>query len=83
VFAQAPQGGRGLLPLASARPAELPEFAGGPLVVMNQVVQVELVDLAGLELGEPGSHVFEQGSQLALVVCGDQLPRGTTIGLVP
>jgi hypothetical protein len=50
---------------------------------MNQVVQVELVDLAGVELGEPGSRGFEQASQLALVVGGDQPPRGTTIGLVP
>jgi hypothetical protein len=50
---------------------------------MNQVVHVELIDLAGVELGEPGAHVFEKGSQLALVIGGDQLPRGTTIGLVP
>jgi hypothetical protein len=47
---------------------------------MNQVVHVELIDLAGVELGE---HVFEKCSQLALVIGGDQLSRGTTIGLVP
>jgi hypothetical protein len=50
---------------------------------MNQVVHVELIDLAGVELGEPGAHVFEKCSQLALVIGGDQLSRGTTIGLVP
>jgi hypothetical protein len=83
VLAPVRQRVRGLLPLASARPAELPKFGGGPLVVVNQVVHVELIDLAGVELGEPGAHVFEKGSQLALVIGGDQLPRGTTIGLVP
>ena len=50
---------------------------------MNQVVHVELVDLAGVELGEPGAHVLEQCSQLGLVIGGDQLSRGTTIGLLP
>jgi hypothetical protein len=49
---------------------------------MNQTVQVELVDLPRVELEESGTHVFEQCSQLALVISGDQLSRGTTIGLV-
>jgi hypothetical protein len=49
---------------------------------MNQGVQVELIDLAGVELGEPDPHVFEQRSQLALVVGGDQLSGAATIGLV-
>jgi len=49
---------------------------------MNQPVHVELVDRAGVELGEPVAHVFEKCSQLALVIGGDHLPRGTAIGLV-
>ena len=48
---------------------------------MNQVIQVELVDLAGVELGEAGAYVLEQCSQLRLLIGGDELPRGTTIGL--
>jgi hypothetical protein len=83
VLAPVRQRARGLVPLASARPAELPKLGGGPLVVMNQIVHVELIDLTGVELSEPGAHVFEKSSQLALVIVGGQLPRGTTIGLVP
>ena len=41
---------------------------------MNHVVHVELIDLAGIELGETGAHVCEKCSQLALVIGGDQLP---------
>jgi hypothetical protein len=31
-------------------------------------------DLTRVELGEPGAHVFEKCSQLALVIGGDQVP---------
>ncbi len=50
---------------------------------MNQVVQVEPIDLGGIELGEPGADVLEQCSQLALVIGDNQLPRGRTMGLIP
>ena len=49
---------------------------------MNHVVQVELIDLAGLEFGEAGTHALKQYSQLILVVRGDQLSRGAAIGLL-
>ena len=40
---------------------------------MDQVVELELVDLADVKLGEPGPHVLEKLSQLRLVIGGDQL----------
>ena len=49
---------------------------------MNHVVHLELIDLAGIELGEAGAHTLEERSQLASVVRGDQLSGGTTIGLL-
>ena len=49
---------------------------------MDQVVQVEFIDLACIELSEPGPHAFEKRSQLALVIGSDHVPRSTTIGLV-
>jgi hypothetical protein len=69
--------------MASARAAELPQLGGGPLLVMNQVVEVELVDLVSVELREAGAHALKQRSQLRLVIGGDQLTRRTTIGLFP
>ena len=49
---------------------------------MNHVVQVELIDLAGIELGEGGTHALKQYSQLIFVVRADQLTRGAPIGLL-
>ena len=50
--------------------------------MVNQVIEVELIDLASIELDEAGAHVLEKRSQLALVIRGDQLPRRTTLGLL-
>ena len=50
--------------------------------MLNHLVQVELIDLAGLELGEAGTHALKQYSQLILVVRGDQL-SGTWRGARP
>ena len=47
--------------------------------MLNHLVQVELIDLAGLELGEAGTHTLKQYSQLILVVRGDQLSGGAAL----
>jgi hypothetical protein len=49
---------------------------------MNHVVDLELIDLAGIELGEAGPHPPEERSYLVSMVRGDQLSGGTTIGLL-
>src|SRR5205814_1596886 len=78
-FTQVPQSvGR---PLATAGPAELPQFGGRSLIAVDQVVELELVDLASIELGESVPDVFEERAELGLVVGGDQFSRGTTFGL--
>jgi hypothetical protein len=50
--------------------------------VVNEVVEVELVDLAGIELAESGADVFEESPELLVVVCGDDLRKGSPFGLV-
>jgi hypothetical protein len=47
---------------------------------MNQLVEVELVDLGGVELSEASPHVLEQRSQLRLVIGRHQFPCSSTIG---
>jgi hypothetical protein len=49
---------------------------------MDELVQDEGVDLARVELGEALAHMFEQHSQLALVVLADQLASRPALGLV-
>ena len=49
---------------------------------MDRVVQVELVDVAGVKLGEADTYVLEQCPQMLLVIVGDQLACGTSIGLL-
>jgi hypothetical protein len=41
--------------------------------VVDEIVKVEFVDVAGVELGEPGPDPVEERSQLGLVVCVGQL----------
>jgi hypothetical protein len=41
-----------LQPLATGVPAELPQVGGRSLVAMDQVIEGELVDLTGIQLGE-------------------------------
>jgi len=50
--------------------------------VVNEVIEFELVDLAGVELDKSSADVFEQGPELLLVVCGDHLPGGSALPLV-
>ena len=63
-------------------PQNFQSSRGRPLVMMNHVVQFELIDLAGLELGEAGTHTLKQHSQLILVVRGDQLSTRAAIGFL-
>ena len=41
--------------------------------MVDQIVQLEGIDLAGVEANESFAHVFEQHSQLLLVVGADRL----------
>ena len=47
---------------------------------MDEVVELELVDRAGVEVGEAIANVLKQRPQLGLVVGGDQLSNGLTVG---
>ncbi len=49
---------------------------------MDEVVKVELVDFARVELREAVTHALEQCSQLFLVICGYQFPGRSTLCLV-
>ena len=46
--------------LSTARLTEDPEVLGGPLVPVDEVVELELVDLAGIEPLEGAANVLEQ-----------------------
>jgi len=59
---------------SAAQVAELPQFPSGLLVAVDQLVQLEHVDLAGLQASEAGPYSFEQQAQLLLVICSDRLP---------
>jgi hypothetical protein len=79
VFRPAAQGGesvRSLQPLPATRPAEPPEFGRGALVPLNQVVQFELVDFSGIELGEAVTYVLEEPAQFIPVIATDELACG-------
>src|SRR4051812_45905094 len=49
---------------------------------MNEIVELELVDLAGIESAEAGADPLKQRSQLSLMVGGDQLTSSSTLSLV-
>jgi len=67
---------------ASSTFAEFPEFRGRTLVVMDQVVELELIKLAGVELSKAGAHMLEEFAQLLLVVRSDRLACGSALGLL-
>jgi hypothetical protein len=74
---------RRALPLRSARPAELPQLARRALVVVDEVIQVGGVNLAGVEPDESVAHALQQSSQLLVVVGSDDLSRRTPSGALP
>jgi hypothetical protein len=50
--------------------------------MVNQVIEIKLVDLAGVETDEAGTHVLQQAPQLLLVIGADQLSRCLTLSLI-
>jgi hypothetical protein len=49
---------------------------------MNQVVEVKLVDLTGIQLGEAVADVLQQRPQLLLVVGADEFTRRSALRLL-
>ena len=54
--------------MTSAGATELPELGRRPLVVVDQFVQLELIDLAGVEPCKAVAHVLEQRPQLTPLI---------------
>ena len=61
-------------PLTPARPAEVLQLRGAALVVPDDLVEIEDVYLAGIELSEAIADVVEEKTQLLVVISGDHLP---------
>jgi hypothetical protein len=51
-------------------------------VPVNQVVQFELVDFSGIELGEAVTYVLEEPAQFIPVIATDELACGAPLGLI-
>jgi hypothetical protein len=62
---------------APPRTAELPKIGGGSLIAMNEVIKVELVDLAAVELREAVTYPLKECAKLGAVIRPNQLTRGT------
>lgn len=69
-------GGKGR---ATAHRAVGPQSCGGLLIPVDDLVEFELVDLAGFELSEPFSDVSEENAELLPVVCADEFERGSAL----
>lgn len=82
VLACVGQGVRGLEPLPAGRPTELPRLGGGTLVPVDEIVELELVDVACVEFGEAVAYSLKQRSEPLLVVGGDELTGGAAACLV-
>ena len=65
---------------AAAGEAELPEFCGGPVVVVDRLIHGVGVDLAGAVVVDRCPDVAEQFGQLRLVVGADPFLSGTPFG---
>ncbi|MCU1503814.1 MAG: hypothetical protein JWM12_3168 [Ilumatobacteraceae bacterium] len=48
--------------------------------MVGQIVQLELVNVARVDLREAVTHVLEKRPQLSAVLRGDELPRSLSIG---
>ena len=68
---------------AAAGPAELPQLARSPVIVVDALVDGVGVDLAGAVAVERGRNVFDELGQLRLVVGGYAFTRGPAFGLRP
>lgn len=80
MLAEVGQGVRSLEPLPAGRPTELPEFGRGTLVPVDEIVELELVDVAIVEARETIADSFQQRPELLLVVAGDELTGGAPGG---
>lgn len=74
--------GRGLQPLAAAGSTEAPELSSSALVAVDEVIELEFIELAGIELGEPVANVLEQRPKLFLVVGADDRTRLPSLRLL-
>jgi len=70
------------LPCAATGTTERPELLGRSLVVMNQLIQVERVDLAGVHLRKAIADVVEEETQLLFVILANHLTRRPAARLV-
>jgi len=66
---------------SAAGEAELPEFCGGPVVVVDRLIHGVGVDLAGAVPVDRCPDVTEQFGQLRLVVGTDPFTRGAPFGI--
>ncbi len=82
LLTQVRQVSRRLQPLAAARPAEAPELGCTVLVTMDQVIEFEDVNLAGVHPRKTVADVLEQPAELFFVVGRDDLSSGPTTRLV-
>jgi hypothetical protein len=65
---------------AAAGEAELPQFCGGPVVVVDGLIHGIGIDLAGAVTVERCPDVAEQSGELRLVVGADPFLRGAPFG---
>ena len=68
---------------AATGPAELPELARSPVIVVDRLVDGVGVDLAGAVAVERDRNVFDELGQLRLVVGGYAFTRGPAFSLRP
>ncbi|WP_345528287.1 hypothetical protein [Nocardioides endophyticus] len=73
-----PDDSRGELNLAQV--AELPEFLGRPRVLEDHLVDLERVDLTCLKAFDRWLDATDELAELLLVISGDGLASGPTIG---
>jgi hypothetical protein len=66
---------------AAAGETELPEFCGGPVVVVDRLIHGIGVDLAGAVTVDRCPDVAEQFGQLRLVVGADSFTRGAPFSI--
>jgi hypothetical protein len=62
-------------------PAELPQLAGRPVIVVDRLVDGVGVDLAGAVAVERGRNVFDELTQSRLMIGGYAFARGSAFGL--
>jgi hypothetical protein len=77
-----PQHGSEADDVAARDRAELPQFARGSLVAVDQVIELEGVDLAAVVARESFTHVLDQIRKPRLVITGDERSCGPSTCLL-